>query len=177
MVTIVQKEDPVLRAKAAEVPVKDITSPKIAKVIAAMKAALGTQHDGVAIAAPQIGHSYRIFVVSGKIFHKDWKRGEGLAPDEKDVPADIVFINPTVTKMSKEKKWLPEGCLSVRPLWGEVRRSIHASVKAYDETGKAFTRGASGLLAQIFQHETDHLDGVLFIDRARNVEVGPDGSK
>ena len=65
-----------------------------------------------------------------------------------------------------------EGCLSVRPLWGEVERSTNATVEAYDETGKKFTRGAGGLLAHIFQHETDHLDGVLFIDRARNVAPG-----
>ena len=65
-----------------------------------------------------------------------------------------------------------EGCLSVRPLWGEVNRSLNATVTAYDEHGTKFTRGAGGLLAHIFQHETDHLDGILFIDKARNVAPG-----
>ena len=65
-----------------------------------------------------------------------------------------------------------EGCLSVRPLWGEVNRSINATITAYDENGVKITRGAGGLLAHIFQHETDHLDGVLFIDKARNIAPG-----
>ena len=65
-----------------------------------------------------------------------------------------------------------EGCLSVRPLWGEVNRSLNATITAFDENGTKITRGAGGLLAHIFQHETDHLDGILFIDNARNVAPG-----
>ena len=65
---------------------------------------------------------------------------------------------------------MPEGCLSVRWLYGEVKRSTNATILAYDEKGEKFTRGAGGLLAQIFQHETDHLDGILFTDKARNLE-------
>jgi len=151
MVKIVQNGDPVLRATAPEVALSDIKSVKVKKVIRDMKKSLATQRDGVAIAAPQIGVSLRIFVVSGKIFDESWKKGDAL-PDSK---------NP-----------MHEGCLSVRPLWGEVERSTHATVVAYDESGKKFTRGAAGLLAHIFQHETDHLDGILFIDRARNVAPG-----
>ncbi len=84
---------------------------------------------------------------------------------------DMVFINPEITKLSRKKIWLPEGCLSVRWLYGEVLRSDKTTIRAYDEHGKLFTRGASGLLAQIFQHETDHLNGVLFTDMARNIEM------
>jgi peptide deformylase len=65
---------------------------------------------------------------------------------------------------------MPEGCLSVRWLYGDVERSTQATVTAYDEHGESFVRGASGLLAQIFQHEIDHLDGILFIDKAHNLE-------
>jgi peptide deformylase len=73
---------------------------------------------------------------------------------------------------------MPEGCLSVRWLYGNVLRSTKASIEAYDEFGNKFTRGGSGLLAQIFQHETDHLNGVLFIDTAEDVEdMPPDSSK
>lgn len=172
MVTIVQNGDPVLRAVAKTVPVKDISSAKVQKVITSMKEALSSQDDGVAIAAPQIGHSLRIFVVSGKIFDDRWKRGEGIPDGEATEHEDMVFINPVITKTSKTKRWMHEGCLSVRPLWGEVNRSTHASIEAYDASGKKFSRGAGGLLAHIFQHETDHLDGVLFIDKARNVAPG-----
>jgi peptide deformylase len=65
---------------------------------------------------------------------------------------------------------MPEGCLSVRWLYGNTFRSKKATVTAYDENGKKFVRGASGLLAQIFQHETDHLVGTLFIDHAKNIK-------
>jgi peptide deformylase len=172
MLSIIQKENPVLRAHAAEVPVGEIGGKKVKKVIADMKKMLATQPDGVAIAAPQIGQSLRIFVVSGKIFEDAWKRGEGLPEGATATVPDVAYINPVITKLSKKKKWMHEGCLSVRPLWGEVERSINASIEAYDEEGKKFSRGAGGLLAHIFQHETDHLDGVLFIDKAKNVAPG-----
>jgi len=172
MPTIFQKENPVLRAQAHEVPVKEITSLKIKKVIAGMKRALATQPDGVAIAAPQIGVSLRIFLVSGKIFEETWQRGEGLPKGAAVASPDLVFINPVITKVSKTKKWMHEGCLSVRPLWGEVYRSTKATIVAYNERGEKGTRGASGLLAHIFQHETDHLNGILFTDNARNVAPG-----
>lgn len=172
MLTIIQKENPILREIAKEVPLADIESAKIKKILRDMKKMLVTQPDGVAIAAPQIGVSLRIFVVSGKIFDESWKRGEGLPKGVEKKNPDLCFINPVITKLSKKKRWMHEGCLSVRPLWGEVERSLQATVTAYDETGKKFTRGASNLLAHIFQHETDHLDGVLFIDKARNVAPG-----
>ena len=172
MVKIVQNGDPVLRAIAKEVRPQDFGTAKINKVIADMKRSLATQGDGVAIAAPQIGHSLRIFVVAGKIFDSRFKRGEGVPEGEEIEVPDIVFINPVITKLSKTKKWMHEGCLSVRPLWGEVRRSTNATIEAYDEYGNRIVRGAGGLLAHIFQHETDHLNGILFIDNARNVAPG-----
>ena len=172
MLTIIQKENPVLRAIAAEVPIPEIAKSHVQKVIRDMKKMLATQPDGVAIAAPQIGASLRIFVVSGKIFEESWHRGEPLPEGLAVQVPDIAFINPRIIKLSKTKKWMHEGCLSVRPLWGEVERSTNATVEAYNEEGKKFTRGAGGLLAHIFQHETDHLDGILFIDKARNVAPG-----
>jgi len=163
---IVQEGAAVLRGEAKEVPLKDITSPKIKKIIADMKAALLPHKDGVAIAAPQIGEALRIFVVSGHVFDP-----KALAQDDKSAKReDIAFINPEIVKSSKEKEWMPEGCLSVRPWYGEVRRSKKVTIRAYDEKGKKINRGASELLAQIFQHEIDHLNGVLFIDKARDVE-------
>jgi peptide deformylase len=172
MKEIVQKNDRVLREKTKEIPIKEITTPKIKKVLKEMSLALQSQGDGVAIAAPQIGYSLSVFVVSGKIFHKDFVKGteEFEKIPGKEIPKDVVFINPKISKLSREKDWVPEGCLSVRWLYGLTYRSKKATITAYDENGKKFTRGASGLLAQIFQHETDHLNGILFIDHAKDIK-------
>ena len=171
MFKIVQKDEKVLRQIAKEVRVTDIKSKKIKTILKEMSAALKSQIDGVAIAAPQIGYPLRIFVVSGKIFHKDFVKGEEefKKVPSREIPKDLAFINPKMSKLSKEKEWVPEGCLSVRWLYGKTFRSKKATIAAYDENGKKIVRGASGLLAQIFQHETDHLDGVLFIDHAREI--------
>lgn len=172
MKKIVQKENKVLRESTKEIPVDEIRTPKIKKVLKEMSSALKSQLDGVAIAAPQIGYSLSIFIVSGKIFHKDFIRGEKEFEKipNKDIPKDLIFINPRIIKLSKEKEWVMEGCLSVRWLYGKTHRSKKATIVAYDEEGKKFQRGASGLLAQIFQHETDHLKGILFIDHAKEIK-------
>lgn len=172
MVEIVQKGNPVLRKKAEEVPVTSIASPKIKKIIKDMASALYSQDDGVAIAAPQIAQSVRIFLVAAKVFDEDFARGKKVNIKENSIDKshkDMVFINPTFKKISKDRKLMAEGCLSVRPLYGKVRRATKATVEAYDENGKKFVKSASGLLAHIFQHEIDHLDGVLFIDKARDI--------
>lgn len=162
------KKAKVLRQIAKPVPMDDIGSKKLGDIITRMKAALHGESDGVAIAAPQIGESLRIFVVSGKVLSED-----------KDAKSenDLVFINPEFTKLSRSKKSMEEGCLSVRWLYGFVDRHEKAAVQAYDEKGKKFEKRGSGLMAQIFQHEMDHLDGVLFIDKAHNVrEIPPEKS-
>ncbi len=185
MVTILQKEAPILRLQAEPVNPKDFESARLKKIITDMKTALEKEEDGVAIAAPQIGVPLRIFIVSHRAF--EFKNEtevdeigdtihahilkEVASESTKTTANDMVFINPEIIKLSRRKVWLPEGCLSVRWLYGEVLRADKATIRAYNEDGKLFTRGASGLLAQIFQHETDHLNGVLFTDTARNVEV------
>ena len=172
-IKIVQKGETVLRKIAQDIPVKEITSPKIQKIIKDMKVALASQDDGVALAAPQIGLPLRIFVVSKKA-EIIMKGLEDLPEEEKAKINDSVYINPEIKKLSRKKNPLDEGCLSVRYLYGKVERSEKATVTAYDETGRKFTKGGSGLLAQIFQHETDHLNGILFIDKAQNmVEILP----
>ncbi len=169
MVQIIQDGHKTLRLKAKRVLIKDIPSKEIQSVITKMKKALYSQDDGVAIAAPQIGESVRIFVVSGKIFDEQFTRG--ASEKMTSHPGDLVFINPEFVKISKKATWMKEGCLSVRPLYGEVKRSLNATVKAYNEKGEAFVRGAGGLLAHIYQHEIDHLDGILFIDKARGIHT------
>ena len=135
-----------------------------------MAKALHSQDDGVAIAAPQIGVPLRIFIVNGRIFDEDFVHGKKPLTDTSMVHhPDLVFINPIFTKISRDKKLLSEGCLSVRPIYGKVRRATRATMEAYDENGKKFIRSGSGLLAHIFQHETDHLDGILFIDKAEDL--------
>jgi peptide deformylase len=169
MVEIVQTGHPALRVMSQTVAVKEITSPRIKDIIKRMKESLASQDDGVAIAAPQIAENVRIFVVAGKVFDDRFKRGKGIPKGEKASSPDLVFINPEILKISKKTKWMQEGCLSVRPLYGEVRRSLNATVRAYDEHGKKFERGGGGLLAHIFQHEIDHLDGILFTDKAKDI--------
>lgn len=149
---------------AEQVPVAEIPNAKIQEVLKCMQRALHREPDGVAIAAPQIAESLRIFVVAGFVFDLKRKNVGGTPSPDK------VFINPEITKRSKETKWIPgEGCLSVRWIYGTAKRHKQVTVKAYDETGKAFTMSGSGLLAQIFQHEIDHLEGVLFIDHAKDI--------
>jgi peptide deformylase len=173
MVTIVQNGEKVLREISKEVPIQSITKPKIQKIIGDMSEALDGQYDGVAIAAPQIGISLRIFVISGRIFDENFVKDQ--YPDKKSILSKIkkpnlVFINPVFKKTSKDRKLMVEGCLSVRPLYGKVRRATRATVEAYNEHGKKFTKDGSGLLAHIFQHEIDHLDGILFIDKAKDLQ-------
>jgi len=169
---ITQEGAPVLRTKAGTVKLSDISGKEISGVLRRMSEELAHHDDGVAIAAPQIGESLRIFVVSRRVFAitKDGK----LPSDDDTSPEmpekDLVCINPKIVKLSKKRRWVPEGCLSVRWKYGETRRAEKATIEAYDEKGKKFVRGGSGLLSQIFQHECDHLDGVLFIDHARNIE-------
>jgi peptide deformylase len=163
MAKLVPQNHPALHDIAAEVPVTEITSAKIKKVLKDMRTALDSYNvdgfNGVAIAAPQIGIPLRIFLVHNT--SKD-KR-------ERDLIPDMVAINPKIIKLSKKKHLVGEGCLSVGEDYGAVRRSTHATIRAYDENGNEYERGAGGILAQIFQHETDHLDGILFVDKAEKV--------
>ena len=173
MSKLVKESHVALHTIAEEVPVADITTPAIQKVLKDMHKALESYavdgFNGVAIAAPQIGISLRIFLV-----HDTSKGVKG----EKRIPT-LTAINPTIVKVSKKKEVVGEGCLSVPEAYGAVERSRQATIRAYDETGKEYEWGGSGLLAQIFQHEVDHLDGMLFIDRAERVwhkdEIGESG--
>lgn len=167
---IVQEGDPVLRAVAAPVSKKDIGSPALKKVIAKMHAALAPEKYGVAIAAPQVGESLRMFVVAGRVF-KDEEIPES-ENDQKEPPAlptNRVYINPEITRASRKKLEESEGCLSVRGLYGTVLRHEKVTLKYLDERGIPQTENASGLLGHIFQHEVDHLNGILFIDKADNL--------
>jgi peptide deformylase len=162
MTKIIQIGDKILEGTSTEVDISGIKSKEIQKVLTDMKKALEKEKDGVAIAAPQIGQTLRIFIVSKRVF-----------PEEN--AKDQIYINPEIINLSKDKEWVEEGCLSVRWKYGKVERTHKITVEAYDEKGQKFQRGASGLLAQIFQHEIDHLNGILFTDKAKDVhEVNPE---
>lgn len=163
MAKLVPESHAALHNIAEEVPVEEITSPHIQKVIKDMRRVLRSYDapgfSGVAIAAPQIGLPLRIFLV------------EDMSTDRnpKDVLPSLVAINPKIVKVSKKTREVGEGCLSVPDRYGTVLRAERATLRAYDEAGNQYERGAAGLLAQIFQHEVDHLDGTLFVDRAERV--------
>jgi peptide deformylase len=161
---IVVKGAPVLHKKTQEIPKELFGTAKLKDMIARMSASLRETEHGVAIAANQIGLPYRIFVVRGFVI-------EGK--DRSNEDADRAFINPKVTKVSRDKQLMEEACLSVPGYHGVIKRSLKATVRAYDEEGIRFERGASGLLAQIFQHECDHLEGILYIEKAEKVAEVP----
>jgi len=170
MIEIIQKENPILRAQAQPIKLEDITSDHIQKILTDMEEAMLSQDDAVAIAAPQIGVSLRIFLITKNI---DAILEETEYVTQKKKVQHLVFINPKIVKKSKKTQRLEEGCLSVRWMYGFVERAEKTTVEAYDASGKKFTIGASGLLSQIFQHEIDHLNGTLFIDTADNVHDMP----
>jgi peptide deformylase len=170
---IVQKGDSILETPAKQIAADEILGTKIQTLISDMKETLDAISDGVGLAAPQVGAPYALFIVSKRVFTKTEKRKK---TDTKEKPAggqetDLVCINPRIIKFSKTKKWLVgEGCLSVRWFYGKVLRSTHVSLEYTDEFGKKQVRGSGGILAHIFQHECDHLDGHLFIDKAIELE-------
>ncbi|GHU16759.1 peptide deformylase [Spirochaetia bacterium] len=140
---IVTLENEKLRQKSE--PVKDIDS-EIQKTAEEM---IGALHEGkgVGLAGPQVGLMRRIFVV-----HID-----GDAPR--------VFINPSIIGTSQETIKYEEGCLSIPGVWADVIRPRSVQVQAWNEKGRPFNLDADGMLARVIQHEYDHLEGVLFIDR------------
>ena len=114
---------------------------------------------GVGLAAPQVGESVRLIVV---------EYGEE-DDDEKKPPKLYIMANPEITRTSTEMVTSTEGCLSIPGILGEVERFEAVTVKGLNRHGRPMTVKAKGWLARIFQHEIDHLDGVLFVDRAQKL--------
>jgi peptide deformylase len=135
--------DTTLRQKAG--PVKNIND-ELRKTAAEMIESM-RKEKGVGLAGPQIGLLKRIFVT----------HAEGDSPR--------VFINPTIIWTSQEQVKYEEGCLSVPGIWADVIRPESVKIQAWNENGRVFTLEASGVLARVIQHEYDHLEGILFIDR------------
>lgn len=109
--------------------------------------------DGIGLAAPQVGVLKRFFVV-----------------DTRKANEKIAFINPEIIEMSHEVGSYEEGCLSIPGMYYDIVRPLSVTVQAQDVKGKSFTLKAEGLLARVIQHEYDHLQGTLFIDRMEEIE-------
>ena len=170
------EEGAVLREIAPEVSVEMLGSKKLFAILADMSAALRLTSDGVAIAAPQIGVSLRIFVVRGYIMAGMHRKDEGAD----DIP-DVAFINPIFLEASEEQKMHEgEGCLSCRGYSVHIERPAQIKVRAQDEHGEwrevdSVDNIHTDFLAEIFDHETDHLNGTLCIDHAQRVFKKIDG--
>ncbi len=145
---IIQLGDPTLRKKCFEVT--DFGE-KTWALLEDMRETL-IKADGAGLAAPQVGVLRRIFIVSvdGKYYE---------------------CINPIIVKQSG-KQVGEEGCLSVRGKYGTVERPMKVTVKAFNRYGKPFTVNAEGFMARAFCHEYDHLDGIVYVDKATNIEEG-----
>ncbi|MBR4943835.1 MAG: peptide deformylase [Peptococcaceae bacterium] len=146
---IVTKEDNLLRKKSQVVP--EIT-PNVIKMLDRMQETMYAAN-GVGLAAPQVGILKRVIVVD---------IGE-------DGPGVLRLINPEILERSGSQNG-PEGCLSCPGMWGDVKRSQYVKVKAMNEQGQEIIIEAEDFLARALQHEIDHLEGILFIDTATNME-------
>jgi peptide deformylase len=157
MAKLVPENHPALHSIAEEVTAEEFSDGTVKKIIKDLQAAIKTYdvngYTAVAIAAPQIGVAKRVFLIADQ-------------SDREEPLPGLIAINPKITKLSKKTHELSEGCLSVKDTYGMVARHKNVTMRALDEHGNEYERGAGGLLAQIFQHECDHLDGILFKERA-----------
>jgi len=152
---------PVLRRKARALDKSEIKGAPVQRLIDDMIDTMVEYH-GVGLAAPQIHESLRIFVAA---------LDAGDREDEEEPAEPVVLINPEITVVGSEvvEDW--EGCLSIPDVRGRVPRAREISVRAYDRRGDRVELRAHDFPARVIQHETDHLDGVLFFDRMASFET------
>ena len=156
LLDIVTVPNKVLRGKAKAIKkVDQDTKTLIDNMVETMREA-----PGVGLAAPQVGILSRVIVV-------EW------GDDEEDESKKKLYtlVNPEIVKKSKETVLGVEGCLSIPKFVGEVERSEKVTVKGFNRNGQPVKINATGWLARIFQHEIDHLEGILFTDRAENLTM------
>ena len=152
---IVAMPQPVLRRKARKVT--DF-GPDLQVLIDDMVETM-RQAPGVGLAAPQIDESLRVVVVE---YHEK--------EDDEESPLKLyTVVNPEITRRSEETLVGTEGCLSVPGILGDVERAEAITVKGFNRHGQPVTIKPKGWMARIFQHEIDHLDGILFVDRAEKI--------
>jgi len=150
---------PVLRAKARPLDRSEIRSASIQRLIDDMMDTMAEYH-GVGLAAPQVHESFRLFVAA--IDERD--------NDEEAEREPVAVINPEIVVVGSDvvEDW--EGCLSIPDIRGRVPRARQIKLRAFDRKGERIELQAQDFPARVIQHETDHLDGVLFFDRMRTFE-------
>jgi len=151
---------PALRAKARPLDPAEIRSPHVQQLIDDLIVTMREYH-GVGLAAPQVHESVRLFVAA---IGMDEEGGGGEA-------APLVIIDPEIKPVGSKiiEDW--EGCLSIPDLRGKVPRAAEIQVRGYDRHGERLSVHATDFAARVIQHETDHLDGILFLDRMRSFET------
>ena len=159
---------PVLRARAKPLDPAEIKSARVQRLIDDMFETM-LEYQGVGLAAPQVHESVRLFVagIAPKIDDGD---DEEEAEEEERVPL-MALINPEIGVVGNDTADEWEGCLSIPDLRGRVTRAREIKVKAYDRHGRRVEINVRGFTARVIQHETDHLDGVLFFDRMESFET------
>ncbi|HLH35499.1 MAG TPA: peptide deformylase [Alloacidobacterium sp.] len=164
---IVSVGDPVLRKKARPLSAEEIRSAQIQELIGHMR---DTMRDapGVGLAAPQVGQSLQLAVIEDKAdYHKNLNEADLKERERKPVPFHVI-INPEIELLTPAEITFHEGCLSLPGFMAVVPRARKVSVRCLDEQGKFRTIEASGWYARILQHEIDHLNGRVYIDRMRS---------
>ncbi|MCL4437626.1 peptide deformylase [Patescibacteria group bacterium] len=156
IVTVNEKKDEKnLRQKTVDFDFSKFSKKEINDLIQDMKKTM-VASNGVGLSANQIGLQWRVFVAQ--------------VPVNKGESKFYALFNPSILKTSKEEVSYEEGCLSVPGKYGEVSRPYYVIVKAQDKNGRPVKIKAWALLARVFQHEIDHLNGGLFIDKAKNIQ-------
>jgi len=149
-----KKDEKFLRTETKEVNLKKENVNELRKLTREMRKKMN-EVSGVGLSANQIGENKKLFVAQ--------------IPNEQGKPKFYSIINPKITKKSSEKSILEEGCLSIPETYGPVERPNKITLTGYTVDGKKIKINAWGFLARVFQHEVDHLEGKLFIDRAKEV--------
>lgn len=158
---VVRLGHPVLREVAEPYTVEEIRSPETARFVVDMLETMD-DYDGAGLAAPQVGVSKRVFVYGVD--------ANPRYPDAEVVPRTVLF-NPAWERLSDETDYEWEGCLSLPGLRGQVERYDHIRVTALDTRGEPVAFEAHGFHARVFQHEYDHLDGIVFVDRMEDTST------
>lgn len=161
---ILQVGEPVLRQKARPLSGGEIAGPEIRKIIAQMRE---TMHagPGVGLAAPQIGFPLQLAVIEDlEEYHKDISPAQLAQRERRPVPFHVI-INPRIRESSEDGREFFEGCLSLTGFLAVVPRARTVRVECLDEHGRQQVISASGWYARILQHEIDHLNGTLYVDR------------
>jgi len=163
---ILQAGNPILRQRALPLTVEQIRSREIQKLIEPMRACMH-EAPGVGLAAPQVGLALQLAVIEDREeYHKDVS--EVLLQERERSPVPFhVIVNPAIEEVGGEKAEFFEGCLSLSGFSALVPRARAVRVTCLDERGEPKVIEASGWYARILQHEVDHLNGTLYIDRMR----------